>query len=579
MPIRTAIRRFGRSERGNIAIMAAVTAPIILYTMSLGLDYGMLTLQQRRLQETADLSAIVAASDVTNAQANILNYFAKNNLNMAIQTATGYVSNTGTIQLNDSISVAKLEGIATMTLGTYVPDPTIALGNRFVSGATPYDAVKVSVRQPGSLVFAATFATPPTLQAVGTASTEKIAAFSIGSGLASVNNGLLNAILGGLLGTTLSLSAVDYNALLSTNVNALSVVDSLATNLNLTAGSYSDTLAANVKFGDLLNAIGGQAGLNTATKKAIQSVQTAANSAQLQLNVADILSLGPTSQRAIGTGSHLAVTTNVMDLITAAALAANGSKQLSVNLGGTIPGLTTVQMTIAIGEPPQSTPSLAVGAVGTIVRTSQVRIKLQLSIDGLLVLLGTKVQLPLYIQVANATGKLAAITCLGNGVQNANVSVDTTPGIADLYIGNVDTTNFSNFATSPSVTPATLVNVLGLITATASSHVSLSNMSKTTLTFSPANIAAGTTKTASTTDTLTSAVASLLGNTTYAINILFITLNSQAVYQQALAATLAGITAPLDDLLNNILLLVGVKIGQADVTVTDVRCQQPALVQ
>ena len=268
-----------------------------------------------------------------------------------------------------------------------------------------------------------------------------------------------------------------------------------------------------------------------------------------------------------------------MDLINAAALAANGSKQVALNLNGTIPGLSTIQMTLAIGEPPVSTPSVAVGAVGTVVRTAQTRVKLTIAVDGLSLLLGTKIQLPLYVQVASAVGKLSAITCLGNGAQNANVSVTTTPGVADLYIGNVDTTNFSNFSYSPTVTAATLVNVLSLITATASAHVAITNTSPTTLVFSPTDIAAGTTKTATTTNTLYTAVASLLTNTTYSVNILFLTLNTQAMYQQALATTLAGITAPLDDLLNNILLLVGVKIGQADVTVTDVRCQQPVLVQ
>lgn len=372
---------------------------------------------------------------------------------------------------------------------------------------------------------------------------------------------------------------MDYNALLSTKVNALSVADKLATNLNLTAGSYADTLAADVKFGDVLNAIGGQAGLNSATRKAIQSVQTAANSAQLRLKLADILSLGPVAQRPTGSGSQISLAANVRDLVTAAALAANGSKQVSVNLGGTIPGLTTVQMTMAIGEPPQSTPSLAVGAVGTVVRTSQTRIKLSIAIDALAALAGTKVQLPLYVHLANATGKLSAITCLGNGAQNANVSVSTIPGVADLYIGNVDTTQFSNFATGPDVTAATLVNVLGLITATASAHVAITNMTKTTLTFTPADIAAGVTKTASTTDTLTSAISSLLANTNYSINILGLTLVTKAVFQQALAMTLSSVSTPLNDLLSNVLLLAGVKVGQADVTVTDVRCQQPVLVQ
>lgn len=573
------IRRLWRNRHGNVAVMAALTMPLVLFAMSLGLDYGMLTIQQRRLQQTADLAALVAASDVTNAQANLLNYFQQNNLNMAIQTSTSYVSNSGTLALTDPTASTKFDGIATMVMGTYVADSTVAVGNRFVASSAPYDAVKITLQQKGNLTFAASFATAPNLGAVGTASTQKVAALSIGSGLASLNNGLLNALLGGLLGTNLSLSVMDYNSLLSANVNALSTIDSLATNLSLTAGSYNDLLNTQIKFPDLLNAISGQTGLTTATKQAIQSIQTAANSAQIKLNLGSILSLGPAGQRIIGSGSHFEVDANVMDLINAAALAANGSKQVALNLNGTIPGLSTVQLTLAIGEPPVSTPSLAVGAVGTVVRTAQTRIKLTIAIDGLTLLLGTKIQLPLYIQVASAVGKISAITCLGNGAKNANVSVDTIPGLADLYIGNVDTTNFSNFSASPTVTAATLVNVLGLISATASAHVAITNLTKTTLLFSPTDIAAGTTKTASTTDTLTSTVASLLGNTAYSINVLFITLNSQAMYQQALAATLSSITAPLDDLLNQILLLVGVKIGQADVSVTDVRCQQPVLVQ
>ena len=304
MQAATAIRHLWQNRRGNVAVMAALTMPMVLCGLGLGIDYGMLTMQQRRLQQTADLAALVAASDVTHAQANILNYFQQNNLNMAVQTATGYVSNTVTLPLTDATAASKFEGIATMVLGTYVADPTVAIGNRFVSASAPYDAVKVTLRQTGTLTFAASFATPPSLGAVGTASTQKIAAFSIGSGLASVNNGLLNAILGGLLGTTVSLSAMDYNSLLSTNVNALSTMDSLATNLSLTAGSYSDLLNTQIKFSDLLNAVGGQSGLTTATQKAVQSLQTAANSAQIKLNLGSVLALGPTGQRAIGSGSH-----------------------------------------------------------------------------------------------------------------------------------------------------------------------------------------------------------------------------------------------------------------------------------
>ena len=65
------------------------------------------------------------------------------------------------------------------------------------------------------------------------------------------------------------------------------------------------------------------------------------------------------------------------------------------------------------------------------------------------------------------------------------------------------------------------------------------------------------------------------------IRLFFINLDlgGLAVIQSALANTLATVTAPVDQLLYNVLLVLGVKIGEADVRVTDVRCQQPALVQ
>jgi len=39
------------------------------------------------------------------------------------------------------------------------------------------------------------------------------------------------------------------------------------------------------------------------------------------------------------------------------------------------------------------------------------------------------------------------------------------------------------------------------------------------------------------------------------------------------------LTKPLHELLFNLLTLLGIKIGEADVRVTDVRCQQSVLVQ
>ncbi|KAA0697605.1 hypothetical protein DTW90_19670 [Neorhizobium sp. P12A] len=577
-PYRMLIDRLSKDRSGNIAVISALCAPLILYVLSLGVDYGLLTLQQRKLQDTADLASIIAASDATNAETNVLTYFQQNNLDMAIRTPTGYVSNKGKFPLGDQTTEAKFDGIATLTSGTYAANASVAPADRFVAGAKPTDAVKVAVQQTGGLFFASSISAPPKLTAVGTAATQKIAAFSIGSRLASLNNGVLNALLNSLLGTSLSLSVMDYQALASADVNALSVIDSLATNLNLTAGSYSDTLSTDISYGDFIKAVGKQTGLSPTVKTAIKTIEAATNSTRVKFDLGDILALGPASQRVVGSGSHLNLEANVMDLISASALAANGSKQVAVNLNGTVPGLSTVQLTLAIGEPAQQTPSLAVGSPGTVIRTVQTRLKLSLTVDGLSALLGLKLKIPLYIEVASGQGTLASIACLGNGAQNANVTIDTIPGVADVYLGDVDTSKFSNFGSKPSVSPAALIDSL-LVKVTASSHVAITNMTKTSLTFSPSDISNGNYRTASTHDTLTSTVASLLGNIAYKIKILIVTIGTQSSIQQALSAVMTSITAPLDTLLDNILMTLGVRIGEADVRVTDVRCQQPVLVQ
>jgi uncharacterized membrane protein len=59
----------------------------------------------------------------------------------------------------------------------------------------------------------------------------------------------------------------------------------------------------------------------------------------------------------------------------------------------------------------------------------------------------------------------------------------------------------------------------------------------------------------------------------------FITIGTPTLVQAALAETLSVATAPIDSLLYNTLMLLGIKVGEADVRVTDLRCMNPALVQ
>jgi uncharacterized membrane protein len=109
--------------------------------------------------------------------------------------------------------------------------------------------------------------------------------------------------------------------------------------------------------------------------------------------------------------------------------------------------------------------------------------------------------------------------------------------------------------------------------------VNITNLDKSKLTFQPADIAAKTVKNISTKDSLTSTVQSLLGNTDIEVQLLTLTLGTPKAVTAAVAQTLTGLTKPLDELLYNTLMMLGIKIGEADIRVTDARCQQSVLVQ
>lgn len=77
--LRTTLRRFTIDERGNIAIMGAASLLMIIACTALGVDVGSIFADKRRTQSAADLAAIVAASDLTNASRAAAATVAKNN--------------------------------------------------------------------------------------------------------------------------------------------------------------------------------------------------------------------------------------------------------------------------------------------------------------------------------------------------------------------------------------------------------------------------------------------------------------------------------------------------------------------
>lgn len=571
----SAPRKFLSNRNGNIGMLAAIVLPLLVFSIGLGVDYAYLSLQRRELQSAADLIAIVAAADLKNKEQAALGHLAANDRSYLVRTPAGLHNTSGKIHLLDTMALHK--GIVTLTSGRYSPDPAIEPELRFLKDAANADAVNASIRKQANLFIAHMFADPPVLQTEGTAAAEKIAAFSVGSRLASLNGGLLNSLLGAMLGTSLSLKVMDYNALIGADISIRPFLKLLATELSLTAGTYDEVLTADLTA-DRLFKVMRLAGLQPAASSALKLLQDAAAGNNETFRLEEILDIGPKRALRIDAGSDWKMDVSAMRMIAAAASLANGTNQVKLDAGLDLPGLLSVGLSLAIGEPPVETPGHRLGTPGAAVRTAQTRLALTVETGGLAALAGASIKLPLYVEVAFAEARLANIVCYGGTPSNAEVQIDAVPGIAEIAIGNVDPSVLSHFSSEARVAPAALVKA-PLLTIIGSSRVESANLQPSRLKFSPADIAAKTIKSVSTKDILTSLTQTLLRELELEIKIAGLGLPSVQPVQQALAAALSGITPQIDELLYNILVLAGVRVGEADVRATGVACQSPVLVQ
>lgn len=581
--LRDLLHRFLPDRSANFAVMTALSMPVVLALMAVAIDEGSLYTERRATQSITDLAAIAAGSNITNAEQAVLNTLSDNGLVGATVVQPG----VGTPTL--------AKPLVSVIRGRY--NPAAAVGLRFEAGVQPYNAVSVSLRKIGTMHFGGAFMDPPTIGTSAIASTTPQAAFSIGSRLASVDTSkspLLNSLLGGLLGTKIALNAMDYNSLLSADVNVLSFLDQLAIKLNLTGVSYSDVLASKATLTQILGAMANVPGLDSRSKLALQTMAAGATKA-IQIPLNHLVDLGSVGRLGLGQRpAGLTVDANALSMISAAAALANGSQQISVDTGINVPGLASVELLVAVGEPPQSTPWLTVGEKGAIVRTAQTRLKLLATLGGSEVNPGVSllsVSLPLNVEVAYAEAEIKDVSCPTGRPESRKVTIAARPGIAELYLAKNTSSDFADFTESQTFEDATLatanINLLilqiKLLELRAQAHIEIGNQNTTTLIFDDADITAKRTKTVTTSDytqSLTSSLLTGLELKPYVLGAPFNLLSAILNPLKAQVATvLSALTSPVDAVLFNLLSSLGIGLGQADVRVTGATCGRSVLVQ
>lgn len=565
------VGRFCRASGGNIAVAGALALPVVIGALALAVDYGTLTLERREAQGHVDLAAILAASRLDDPHEAVRRYVAANGLDLVVAVPDGYLAGDG--KVTDSVPDGM--GVLEIETGRYRPDAALARAERFVAGAAPADAARVALTDRGTLHFAASFASPPEIHVTAMASATARASFSIGSRLLGVGPGLLNSMLSGLIGTEISLSAMDYDALLDADIDLLKMFDLLAGELDLTAATYDELLDEEVSLGAVTKALGGL-DLEGPVDRALDLLakQTSASDAILPLH--RLFDAGPIGELAIGRDPNLDVKASALQLITAAARLADGERQAAISISQDI-GLAALTLDVAIGEPPVGSSWIAVGEKGDLVRTAQTRIALAARTELTLLLIRVAVNLPIYVEIAHAEARLADVTCSLDG--RATVALDARPGIVEAAIGEVTPQSFDDFSRSPTVEPAVLAEVSG-IRILASAHVESTQMAPHRVTFSANEIAEGTVQTVVNEDLLQSLVVSLVDRLELSLqpDPLFLGGLVELVLN-ALRPLLVTIAAPLDDLLAELLATLGIELGAADLRVTGAECGRAYLVQ
>jgi uncharacterized membrane protein len=551
------LKAFIGDTKGNVAIMAVAVLTTILCMAALGIDLGRLFADRRKAQGAVDLAAIAAASNLTNAT-----------------TAAA-----ATIQQNNYPAGA----VTNLVLGTYTANQTIPSSNRFQpSSAATANAAKVTLTTTTPLFFARLFTGTNNLsiQSTAIASQTTLASFAVGSGLVSLNGGILHQVLGGLLGANISLSAMSYQSLLSANVDLFSFMNALASRVNLTAGSYTTFLNSNVQLGTFINAMidteKAAYGSSSNVVQALNSIAAAIPGSSASIPLSSLLSLGPYSTLPLGQSPQVGVTVTAMDLLSAVAQLANGQNQVQVSLNASLPaGLASASLQLAIGQRPQGTSWVTVGAQGASVTTVQTRLLLTVQVLGS----GSvaSVNLPIYLQLASATATLNSISCGYPDISTSTVTLGVTPALLNAWIGNVSNYDFTNFRMAPNPGPANLVTVLA-INVTGLAQASISNLAPASVNFSYTDIQQQNKKTVNTTDYLASLISSLIGGLSLGASIGGLTIDLPQPLLQSVSGVLATAATPVDQLLSGVLTTLGLGLGQADVWVTGIRCDGAVLV-
>jgi uncharacterized membrane protein len=386
-------------------------------------DTGRLYFQKRSLQKNADLAALETALKYCRSEI----------------TAEEILS----LGIGDMLATGE---VLSATRNDFKGDATNS--SLIVTRAGYAITVNISHKVPTSL-FAQLLPTgdnETNLSAQATAKAcEPTAQLAIRSGLVSLDDGIVNDLLGGILGV--SLSVANWENLLNANINLLSLFDEIikdnVASINLSAGEYTELLNANISLSDLFEI-------------AADALPAEDNAASLVLN--SLAAEVPGSEISLGQLINVATDDeyaglntgiDIFDLVQGSIQLAGENNAIGVIQNIDILGLANASLEITAIEPP------ILSAIGNpsndeiSVSTSQVKALIGLDIDlnlnslGLPNLVDIDTKLDLRITAGNANATVVKDSQICTPEEKSLISEINTSAVA-LEIGrNTGTTTLA----------------------------------------------------------------------------------------------------------------------------------------
>ncbi|OAJ56207.1 hypothetical protein A6V36_06700 [Paraburkholderia ginsengiterrae] len=411
-----------RRQHGAVAVLAAIWLSIAIAALG-AIDVGNVYFARRQLQRTADLAAMAGVQ--------------------VIGSSGGCASATTAAQQNASAN--GFTAGANTTISTTCGRWDTSTSTYFGTSGNPLNAVQVQTTQMVPYFFLG-----PTrnITATATAFASNIDAFSLGTGIATINtqqSALLNAILGGLLGTSVSLSVGDTQSLATAHIKLEDLMVALG------ASTMQGLLGTTVSFQSLMLAMVSalQAGGDTINAAILQKVAVAIPGGQ-NVTVGDggpsapgLLALGLANPNAATTA-----TINAFDALLVAAQIAQRSPDGTqgnapvINVSAGLAGVAGISLQII------HPPVLAVGEGGTLpggtyrttARTAAINATVTLLPALPTLYLGvatiSALSTPIVLNLNVAAGKadLTSVDCESTKAAT-NATIKVTPSIAGFCVG------------------------------------------------------------------------------------------------------------------------------------------------